>query len=138
MFTIGAILCLALFWFLRKKAHWLISGFFAVFGGALFAFSFLGGWATNLITWVLGFVLGLFPEPISVGAVLAAIAVFFLVMVAIDVWRDRKLDEHGQWAAICLPVVLLAAGGSVGGVGGGVVSNLAAAGTNIFGPLLGW
>ncbi|MFE6309305.1 hypothetical protein [Nocardiopsis sp. NPDC057823] len=138
MFTIGAALCLALFWFLRKKAHWLISGFFAVFGGALFAFSFLGGWATNLILWVLGFALGLFPEPISAGSVLAAIAVFFLVMVAIDVWRDRKLDEHGQWAAICLPVVLLAAGGSVGGVGGGVVSSLAAAGTSIFGPLLGW
>lgn len=138
MFTIGAILCLALFWCLRKKAHWIISGFFAVFGGALFAFSFLGGWATNLITWVLGFILGLFPEHVAVGAVLAAIAVFFLVMVGIDVWRDRRLDEHGQWAAICLPVVLLAAGGSVGGVGGSVVTSIAGAGTSIFGPLLGW
>lgn len=138
MYTIGAILCLALFWFLRKKAHWLISGFFAVFGGALFAFSFLGGWATNLLNWVLGFVLGLFPEPIPVGGVLAAIAVFFLVMVAIDVWRDRRLDEYGQWCAICLPVVLLAAGGAVGGVGGNVVTSMADAGTGIFGPLLGW
>ncbi|MGW9351732.1 hypothetical protein [Nocardiopsis flavescens] len=138
MFTLGAILCLALFWFLRRKAHWIISGFFAVFGGALFAFSFLGGWASSLITVVLGFALGLFPEPISVGAVLAAIAVFFVVMVAIDVWRDRRLDEHGQWAAICLPVVLLAAGGAVGGVGGSIVTSLASAGTGMFGPLLGW
>lgn len=138
MFTIGAVLCLSLFWFLRRKAHWMISGFFAVFGGALLAFSFLGGWATNLIIWVLGFLLGLFPEPISAGSVLAAIAVFFVVMVAIDVWRDRRLDEHGQWAAICLPVVLLAAGGSVGGVGSSVVTSIAGAGTSIFGPLLGW
>lgn len=138
MFTVGAILCLALFWFLRRKAHWIISGFFAVFGGALFAFSFLGGWATNIITWVLGFVLGLFPEAISVASVLSAVAVFCLVMMAIDVWRDKRLDEYGQWCAICLPVVLLAAGGSVGGVGGTVVSNMADAGTGIFGPLLGW
>lgn len=138
MFTLGAALCLALFWFLRRKAHWIISGFFAVFGGALFAFSFLGGWATNILLWVLGFVLGLFPEAISPASALAAIAVFFLVMVGIDVWNDRRLDQHGQWAAICLPVVLLAAGGSVGGVGGGVVASLASAGTSMFGPLLGW
>ncbi|MGW8438832.1 hypothetical protein ACWGKS_27100 [Nocardiopsis sp. NPDC055879] len=138
MFTIGAILCLALFWFLRKKAHWLISGFFAVFGGALFAFSFLGGWASQLILWVLGFLLGLFPEAISAAAALSAIAVFFLVMVAIDVWRDKKLDEYGQWCAICLPVVLLAAGGSMGSVGGSVVTSMADAGTSMFGPLLGW
>jgi hypothetical protein len=138
MYTIGAALCLSLFWFLRKKAHWSIAAFFAVAGGALFAFSFLGGWATSLILWVLGFVLGLFPEPIPAASALAAIAVFFLVMVAIDVWNDRRLDQHGQWAAICLPVVLLAAGGAVGGVGGSVVTSLAGAGTNIFGPLLGW
>ncbi|KOX18057.1 hypothetical protein [Nocardiopsis sp. NRRL B-16309] len=138
MFTVGAILCLALFWFVRTKAHWLISGFFAVFGGALFAFSFLGGWASTLILWVLGFILGLLPESISAGSVLAAVAVFFVVMVGIDVWRNKKLDEGGQWAAICLPVVLLAAGGAVGGVGGSVVTSLADAGTGIFGPLLGW
>ncbi|WP_116247731.1 hypothetical protein [Nocardiopsis sp. FIRDI 009] len=138
MFTVGAILCLSLFWFLRRKAHWLISGFFAVFGGALFAFSFLGGWATDLITWTLGFVLSLFPEPIPAASVLAAIAVFFLVMVGIDVWRDKKLDEYGQWAAICLPVVILAAGGDVGQVGGTAITSLADAGTSMFGPLLGW
>ncbi|MGW5880267.1 hypothetical protein ACWFMI_27345 [Nocardiopsis terrae] len=138
MFTIGALLCLALFWFLRRKAHWLISGFFAVFGGALFAFSFLGGWASQLILWVLGFLLGLFPEPISAASALAAVAVFFLVIVAIDVWRDKKLDEYGQWCAICLPVVLLAAGGDVGAVGGDVVTSMAGAGTSMFGPLLGW
>ena len=138
MFTIGAILCLALFWFLRKKAHWLISGFFAVFGGALFAFSFLGGWATTAILWVLGFVLGLFPEPISAASALAAIAVFFLVMVGVDVWNDRKLDEYGQWCAICLPVVVLAAGGGVGATGSAVVDGLVGAATAMFGPLLGW
>lgn len=138
MFTIGSALCLALFWFLRKKAHWLISGFFAVFGGALFAFSFLGGWATTIITWTLGFLLGLFPEAISVASVLAAVAAFFLVIVAIDVWNDKKLDEYGQWCAICLPVVLLAAGGDMGSVGGDVVGSMAGAGTDIFGPLLGW
>lgn len=138
MFTVGAALCLALFWFLRKKAHWLISGFFAVFGGALFAFSFLGGWATTAILWVLGFVLGLFPEPISAASALAAIAVFFLVMVGVDVWNDRKLDEYGQWAAICLPVVVLAAGGGVGATGSAVVDGLVGAATAMFGPLLGW
>ncbi|MES0838352.1 hypothetical protein [Nocardiopsis tropica] len=138
MFTIGAALCLALFWFLRTKAHWIISAFFAVFGGALFAFSFLGGWASTAITWTLGFVLGLFPETISTGAALSAIAVFFVVMVAIDVWNDRKLDEYGQWCAICLPVVLLAAGGAMGSVGGSVVTSMAGAGTSMFGPLLGW
>lgn len=138
MFTVGAALCLALFWFLRKKAHWIISAFFAVFGGALFAFSFLGGWASTAITWTLGFVLGLFPEPISAGAALSAIAVFFLVMVAIDVWTDKKLDEYGQWCAICLPVVLLAAGGAMGSVGGSAVTSMAGAGTSMFGPLLGW
>ena len=138
MFTVGAVLCLALFWFLRKKAHWILSGFFAVFGGALFAFSFLGGWATTAITWTLGFVLGLFPEPISAGSVLAAVAVFFLVMVAVDVWRDRRLDEYGQWAAICLPVVILAAGGSMGSVGGNAVGGLRDAASAMFGPLLGW
>jgi len=138
VFTVGAALCLALFWFLRKKAHWIISAFFAVFGGALFAFSFLGGWASTAITWTLGFVLGLFPEPISAGAALSAIAVFFLVMVAIDVWTDKKLDEYGQWCAICLPVVLLAAGGAMGSVGGSAVTSMAGAGTSMFGPLLGW
>lgn len=138
MYTIGAALCLALFWFVRTKAHWIISAFFAVAGGSLFAFSFLGGWATNLINWVLGFVLALFPEPIPAASALAAIAVFFLVMVGIDVWNDKKLDQYGQWCAICLPVVILAAGGAVGGVGGSVVTSLAGAGTNIFGPLLGW
>lgn len=138
MFTIGSALCLALFWFLRKKAHWLISGFFAVFGGALFAFSFLGGWAGTIITWTLGLVLGLFPEAISPAQALAAVAVFFLVVMGIDVWRDKRLDEHGQWCAICLPVVIMVAGGDVGAVGGAVVGSMAGAGTDIFGPLLGW
>lgn len=137
MYTLGAVLCLALFWFLRKKAHWLISGFFAVFGGALFAFSFLGGWAAALIDWGLGFVLGLLPEPVPVGVALAAIAVFFLVMVGMDVWKDKRLDEYGQWCAICLPVVLLSASGSVGMVGSDAVTSMATTGTNIFGPLLG-
>ncbi|WP_017590820.1 hypothetical protein [Nocardiopsis ganjiahuensis] len=138
MFTIGSILCLALFWVLRKKVHWLISGFFAVIGGTFFAMSFLGGWATDLVLWVVGFLLSLIPDAVSSGTAIAAICAFLLVVAGADVWRDKRLDEHGQWAAICLPVLLLAAGGAIGGVGGDVVYNVAGAGTNIFGPLLGW
>lgn len=138
MFFVGAALCLALFWFVRRKAHWLISAFLAVFGGALLAYSFLGGWLIALLGWVIGFVVGLFPEPVSASQVTAAVCVFVLVMVAIDVWHDKRLDSHGQWAAICLPVLLLAAGGGVGATGSAVVDGLVGAATAMFGPLLGW
>jgi hypothetical protein len=138
MFTIGAALCLSLFWFLRKKAHWLISGFFAVIGGAFFAVGFFGGLVAMVVVWIEGFALGLIPEPVNTGSAIAAICVFALVMVVVDVWRDKKLDEGGQWAAVCLPVLLLAAGGAMGGVGGDVVYSVAGAGTDVFGPVLGW
>ncbi len=138
MYLIGAALCLGLFWFVRRKVHWIFAAVLAIIGGTLLAYSFLGGWITALLTWVIGFVVGLFPEPVSVNSVVAAICVFVLVMVGTDVWRDRRLDEHGQWAAICLPVLLLAAGGAVGTTGSTVVSAVAGAGTSIVGPLLGW
>ncbi|MEU3020189.1 hypothetical protein ABZ635_22660 [Nocardiopsis sp. NPDC007018] len=138
MFFVGAALCLSLFWFVRKKAHWTISGFLAVIGGASLAYSFLGGWIIALLTWIIGFITGLFPEPISPNSVVAAVCVFVLVLVVTDVWKDKKLDEHGQWAAICLPVLLLAAGGGVGATGATVVDGIAGAGSNIFGPVLGW
>ncbi|GAB3214276.1 hypothetical protein GCM10027294_53340 [Marinactinospora endophytica] len=138
MYTIGAAFCLGLFWLIRKKVHWIISAALAVLGGALFALSFLGDWAIAVITWVLGFALGLLPEPVSVSAVLAAVSLFVVVMVATDAWKDKKLDEHGQWAAICLPILVLAASGSVGATGTAVVDAVAGAGTGVFGPLLGW
>ena len=138
MFTIGAVLCLSLFWFLRKNAHWIISAFFAILGGAFFAVGFFGGLTAKGIVWAEGFVLSLIPEAVNPGSAISAIVVFFLVMVGIDVWRDKKLDEYGQWCAVCLPALILCAGGAIGGTGGDVVYSVAGAGTSIVGPLLGW
>ncbi|MET9713368.1 hypothetical protein [Nocardiopsis alba] len=138
MFTIGAALNLWLFWSLRKKVHWTIAAFFAVMAGVFISMSFVGPWITGLILWVLDFVLGMIPDAISPGSLIAGVCFALLVAIIVDVKNDKRLDEHGQWAAICLPVLLLASGGMIGGVGGDVVYNVAGAGTSIFGPLLGW
>jgi hypothetical protein len=137
VYILGAAVCLTLFWFIRSKVHWIIAAVLAALGGALLAYSFLGGWIATAITWVLGFALSLLPEPVSTGSVFAAIALVMAVMVAVDGWKDRRLDEHGQWAAICLPVLVLMASGSVGATGTAVVDGIAGAGTGVFGTLLG-
>ncbi|PSK96034.1 hypothetical protein CLV63_113197 [Murinocardiopsis flavida] len=137
MYFVGAVFCLALFAAIRKKVHWCVAAPLAVFGGALLALSWVGSWLTWALTGILGFVLGLLPEPVPAATLIAGASLFLLIVVAADVWKDRKLDAAGQYAAIGLPTLLLAAGGGVGATGTSVVSQIGGAATGLLGPLIG-
>lgn len=137
MFTIGAAFFLGLFFKVHKKAHWAIGAAFAVLGGGCLALSWVGGLLRSVLVKVIGFVAGLFPEVVPAGAVIGAISLFLLIIVAIDVWNDKRLDHFGMYAAIALPVLLLAAGGTVGATGGSAAHQIAAAARGLLGPLIG-
>lgn len=137
MFTIGAAFFLGLFFKVHKKAHWAIGSLLAIAGGACLALS----WAGDLLDWllvnVIRFVAGLFPEVVPAGAVIAAVCLFLVIIVAIDVWNDKRLDHFGMYSAIALPVLLLAAGGMVGAAGGSATSQLGTAVRGVLGPVIG-
>ena len=137
MYTLGAVFCLALFWVLRRRAGWWVTAPLALFGGALLALSWMGGLITAALSWVIEFVVGLIPDPPSASAVIAAVALGLFIVVVVDIWKDKKLDGRGQLAAIGLPVLFMAAGGSVGAAGSGAVAQIGAAASGLFGPLVG-
>lgn len=137
MFFIGALFFLGLFFVIHKKAHWLIAAPCAILGGGALALSWVGELLRTILIRVIGFVAGLFPESVAPGTVIAAISLFLLIIVAIDVWNDKRLDKFGQYAAIALPVLFLAASGKVGAAGGDVVSQLGAAAHGVLGPMIG-
>ena len=137
MFFIGALFFLGLFFVIHKKAHWLIAAPCAILGGGALALSWAGELLRDGLVDVVRFVAGLFPISVVPGTVIAAISLFLVIIVAIDVWNDKRLDKFGQYAAIALPVLLLAAGGTVGATGGDVVSQLGAAAYGLLGPAIG-
>lgn len=137
MFTIGAAFFLGLFFMVHKKAHWAIGAALAILGGGCLALSWAGDLLRTLLIKVIGFVTGLFPEVVPAGAVIGAVSLFLLIIVAIDVWNDKRLDKFGMYAAIALPVLLLAAGGTVGAAGGSAANQIAAAARGLLGPLIG-
>lgn len=137
MFFIGALFFLGLFFMIRKRAHWSIAAVCAILGGGALALSWVGKLLRTLLVHIVNFIVGLFPGAIGAPAVIGAISLFLLIIVAVDVWNDKRLDQFGQYAAIALPVLLLAAGGTVGATGGGVVSQIGAAAHSLLGPLIG-
>lgn len=137
MFTIGAAFFLGLFFMIHKKAHWSIAAAFAILGGGCLALSWAGGLLRSLLVTVIGFIAGLFPGTLPAGAVIGAVSLFLLIIVAVDVWNDKRLDKFGMYASIALPVLFLAAGGSVGATGGSAAHQIAGAARGLLGPLIG-
>lgn len=130
---IASLVFLTLAWLMKKKS-WskieFLTPWFCLLGGIGLATTFVGGWIRTAVGWTTHL-------PYVGFAVPVVLAVVTLWVVVYDLWPGHNTTKYTGPAAIALPTVGTAIGGSLGAALTAVIGAIGTTGAALLSQMLG-